>query len=83
MLLTMLTLALTVSAGSLGFTKEKPLRFSLDDNYPPMQFVDEKGRPRGRDVVFTDILMERLGIPFDYVILLFLFWISLTGLAEV
>lgn len=67
MLLTMLTLALTVSADSLGFTKEKPLRFSLDDNYPPMQFVDEKGRPRGRDVVFTDILMERLGIPFDYV----------------
>ena len=66
-LLTLLTIAMTGIADNLGFTKEKPLAFSLDDNYAPMQFLDDKGIPRGRDVLFTDQLMERLHIPFKYV----------------
>lgn len=66
LLLTMLTLALTVSGDNLGFTKEKPLQFSLDNNYPPMQHVDKNGTPRGRDVLFTEKLMERLNIPFEF-----------------
>lgn len=63
----MLALTLTVCANHLGFTKENPLTFSLDNNYPPMQFLSEKGKPMGRDVVFTEQLMDRLGIPFRYV----------------
>lgn len=66
-LLTLSTLTMTVVADNMGFSKDNPLQFSLDNNYPPMQMVDEKDRPRGRDVVFTDILMKRLDIPYEYV----------------
>jgi len=65
-LLVLLTIALLASADNLGFTKDKPLTFSLDNNYPPMQYVDGEGRPKGRDVAFTELLMERLHIPFEY-----------------
>ena len=66
LLLTALVLLLGVSADNLGFTKEKLLLFSLDNNYPPMQYVDKNGNPRGYDVLFTEKLMERLDIPFEY-----------------
>lgn len=62
----MLLLAMTVSADILGFTKEKPLKFGIDLDYAPMQYIDEKGNPHGYDVEFTEILLKRMDIPFVY-----------------
>ena len=59
-------LALTVSADNLGFSKEKPLRFGIDVNYAPMQYIDANGDPKGLDAEFTDELMKRLDIPYKY-----------------
>ena len=61
-----LLLAITVSADNLGFTADKPLKFGIDVNYAPMQYIDAKGDPQGFDVEFTEELMKRLNIPFKY-----------------
>lgn len=56
----------TVEAAKLGYSAEKPLRFAIDFDYAPLEYVDEKGRPCGLDVEFTKIVMARLGIPYDH-----------------
>ena len=35
--------ATTVRANVLGYTKEHPLIFGIDLDYPPMEFVSESG----------------------------------------
>lgn len=65
-ILLFLTFTLSVSADNLGFTKEKPLLFGIDEDYPPLEFIDEQGEPNGADVEFTKLLMKRLEIPFEY-----------------
>ena len=62
----LLTFALTASADRLGYSKDNPLLFGIDIDYPPLEFVDEKGFPHGSDVDFTQLLMKRLDIPFTY-----------------
>jgi signal transduction histidine kinase len=62
----MAAFAITASADNLGFSDEKPLQFGIDKNYPPLEYVNEKGVPSGADVEFTKVLMKRMGIPFDY-----------------
>ena len=64
--LLMLTLVGQTKADNLGFTKIDPLLVGLDNNYPPLQFLDENGTPNGLDVKFTKELMNRLDIPFTY-----------------
>lgn len=64
--LLMLTLVGQTKADSLGYTKIEPLLFGLDNNYPPLQYLDENGTPNGLDVEFTKELMKRLDIPFTY-----------------
>ena len=59
-------LALTASADNLGFTADKPLRFGIDVNYAPMQYINAKGEPKGFDAEFTELLMKRLNIPYKY-----------------
>jgi signal transduction histidine kinase len=66
LILLLATLALGARADNLGYTKEHPLKFAIDLDYPPMEFVDDNGKPSGFDVEFTEILMERLNIPFTY-----------------
>ena len=60
------TFAATVKADALGYTEQHPLNFGIDMDYPPLEFLDEVGRPHGYDVEFTKELMSRLDIPFTY-----------------
>ena len=65
-ILLMVTFAIAASADNLGFSEKKPLQFGIDRDYPPLEFVNEKGQPSGADVEFTKLLMKRLDIPFEY-----------------
>lgn len=66
LILLLAALALEVRADNIGYTKERPLKFAIDLDYPPMEFVDDKGKPSGFDIEFTEKLMDRLDIPFTY-----------------
>lgn len=55
-----------VKADTLGYTKEQPLVFGIDMDYPPLEFVDDQGIPHGYDIEFTKVLMSRLNIPLSY-----------------
>lgn len=65
-LLLTVTFTMQVKGDNLGYTKDNPLIFGIDQNYAPMEYVDDKGLPHGLDVEFTKRLMARLEIPFDY-----------------
>ena len=65
-ILLMFVLTLQVSADNLGYTKETPLVFGIDRDYPPMQYLDANGNPQGFDVEFFEELMKRMNIPFTY-----------------
>ena len=65
-ILLMVTFAIAASADNLGFSEKKPLQFGIDKDYPPLEFINEKGQPSGADVEFTKLLMKRLDIPFEY-----------------
>jgi signal transduction histidine kinase len=62
----MMTFAIVANADNLGFSDKKPLQFGIDQDYPPLEYVDEKGQPSGADVEFTKLLMKRMEIPFEY-----------------
>lgn len=62
----LLTFSCLAKADNLGYSKYHPLRFGVDVDYPPMEYVDEDGIPQGLDVQFTQLLMKRLDIPFTY-----------------
>ena len=64
--LLLLVLAPQARADNLGYTKDNPLIFGIDMDYPPMEYVDADGMPHGFDVEFTKRLMKRLNIPFTY-----------------
>ena len=53
-------------ADNLGYTKEKPLVFGIDMDYAPLEYIDDKGVAQGFDIRFTEILMNRLDIPYKY-----------------
>lgn len=59
-------LASTVRADNLGYSKYHPLIIGLDLDYAPLQYVDDDGIPKGYDVEFTQVLMDRLNIPYTY-----------------
>ena len=62
----MLAFTTTVRADALGYSKERPLLFGIDADYPPMEFLDSEGVPHGYDIEFTRELMRRLDIPYIY-----------------
>lgn len=64
--LMVMTLALPARADNLGYSKEHPLLFGIDIDYPPLQYLDEDGVPKGFDVEFTKLVMKRLNIPFKF-----------------
>lgn len=53
-------------AEQLGFSKDRPLVMGMNTSYAPLQYVDDHGRPSGYDVEFTQLLMQRMGIPFTF-----------------
>jgi len=57
---------LKAEAAVSDYSKEHPLLFGIDMDYPPMEYVDEEGTPSGYDVEFTTQLMQRLGVPFAF-----------------
>jgi len=57
---------LVASADMVGFSKENPLLFGIDLDYPPLEYIDAKGLPSGLDVDFTRELLRRMQIPFTY-----------------
>lgn len=59
-------MALGAEAAVNDYSKEHPLLFGIDMDYPPMEFIDENGKPSGYDVEFTYELMRRLDIPFTF-----------------
>ena len=59
-------MALGAEAAVNDYSKEHPLLFGIDMDYPPMEFIDENGKPSGYDVEFTNELMQRLNIPFTF-----------------
>lgn len=61
-----LAFAFSVKADALGYTKEHPLLFGIDMDYPPMEYIDSEGKANGYDVEFTKVLMKYLDIPFTY-----------------
>ena len=65
-ILLLLTFTIAVNANGLNYSTTKPLVFGIDKDYPPLEYVDEKGNPSGVDVEFTKLLMERLGIPMKF-----------------
>ena len=65
-ILLILTFALKVNANNLGYSDSKPLVLGIDQDYPPLEYVDEKGKPSGADVEFSKILMKRMNIPFKF-----------------
>ena len=40
--------------------------FGIDLDYPPLEYIDETGKPQGYDIKFTKELMKRMGISFTY-----------------
>lgn len=65
-ILLMITCALSGWADNLGFSKERPLVFGMDQDYAPLEYLDESGQPSGYDVRFTQKLLKRLDIPLTY-----------------
>ena len=65
-LLLLLTFAIAANADNLGYTKDKPLLFGIDQDYPPLEYVNHNGEPSGADVEFTKLLMKRLDIPMTF-----------------
>ncbi len=61
-----LSLTVPAIAGSLGYSKFKPLKIGLDLDYAPLEYVNDDGVPQGLDVELTQILMKRLNIPYTY-----------------
>ena len=41
-ILLILTFALKVNANNLGYSDSKPLVLGIDQDYPPLEYVDEK-----------------------------------------
>ena len=67
LVLLLLMLSVTTMADNpLGFSKERPLLFGIDLDYPPLEYVDNRGNPRGLDVNFTVELLNRMKIPFTF-----------------
>ena len=65
-LLLLLTFAIAANADNLGYTKDKPLLFGIDQDYPPLEYVNHNGEPSGADVEFTKLLMRRLNMPMEF-----------------
>ena len=64
--LLLLSLTTFAKAENLGYTKFEPLKIGLDLDYAPLEYIDDNGLPQGLDVEFTQELMKRLGIPYNY-----------------
>lgn len=65
-ILLMITFVLAANADNLGYSAEKPLIFGIDQDYPPLEYLDEKGTPNGKDVELAKTMMNRLHIPMMY-----------------
>lgn len=64
--LLLFTFVIGTRADDLGYSKDNPLIFGIDIDYPPLQYLDENSVPKGYDIDFTKKLMKRLNIPYTY-----------------
>ena len=62
----MFLLSLPTQAALSDYSKDHPLLFGIDMDYPPLEYLDEDGQPQGCDIEFTKVLMHRLDIPMAY-----------------
>ena len=62
----LLCLAGRAKAELADYNDIHPLLFGIDIDYPPLEYIDEDGQPKGLDIEFTKLLMERMGLPFTY-----------------
>ena len=60
------TVTVSPLAKKLGYSKDRPLVMGMNTSYAPLQYVDDHGRPSGYDVEFTQLLLQRMGIPFTF-----------------
>ena len=59
-------LSLPTQAALSDYSKDHPLLFGIDMDYPPLEYLNEDGQPKGCDIEFTKVLMHRLDIPMAY-----------------
>jgi signal transduction histidine kinase len=62
----LLAIALQAKADLSDYTETRPLLYGMDLDYPPLEFINESGKPDGLDIEFTKCLMARLKLPFTY-----------------
>lgn len=67
MLYVILLLAVAVNARAAlsDYTSERPVLFGIAMDYPPLEYIDQDGKPCGYDIEFTRDLMRRLKLPLD------------------
>lgn len=65
-ILLLMVFALAGKADNFGYTQHRPLVFTIDKDYPPLEYIDEDSRPCGYDIEFTRILLKRLNIPYTF-----------------
>ena len=49
-ILLLITFAIAANADNLGYSANKPLVFGIDQDYPPLEYIDKEGKPSGIDV---------------------------------
>lgn len=65
-LIVLVSLSTQARAEDSRYSDGTPLLFGIDMDYPPLEYVDKDGTPKGLDIVFTQEVMRRLNIPFTY-----------------
>ena len=70
----LLTAAFLLTAGPSGaqqlkerYTQTRPVIIACDWDKPPYEFLDDNGRPAGSNVDILKVIMERLGLPYKFV----------------
>lgn len=64
--LSLLVFIMPMRAAMTDYNEIRPLLFGMDLDYPPLEYIDDKGNPSGLDIEFTKLLMERMNVPFTY-----------------
>ena len=62
-----LSLTVSLSNETFGYTKEKPLIIVSDWDFQPFEFLNSEGKPSGYNVEVLDLILNKLEIPHKFV----------------
>ena len=62
-------LSVTVSSSkeTFGYSKEKPLIIVSDWDFQPFEFLNNEGKPSGYNIEVLDLILNKLDIPHKFV----------------